>query len=164
MKKDTTKKELTDNEEKFCGLYVYGGADYAGQLIKCYETIFGTNRQNSSILAHKLIVRPHIILRLKELSDTLQNETEHMATKLQITETLKAIMEEASTANFDDKFGVTLSPAPLRAVAVNAAKALMDLYPIKHIHETRFRIEGDKGGVVFNVVVPEIKNNEEDNT
>lgn len=88
------------------------------------------------------------------------NEKETLALKLQLTETLKAIMEETATATFDDRFGTSLSPAPLRAVAVNAAKALMELYPVKHVHETKLRIEG-AGGVVFNVIVPGTKADEE---
>jgi hypothetical protein len=86
-------------------------------------------------------------------------DTEILALKLQLTDTLKAVMEETATASYEDRFGVALSPAPLRAVAVNAAKALMELYPIKHIHETRLRIEGGSGSVVFNVVVPGTKEN-----
>jgi hypothetical protein len=86
-------------------------------------------------------------------------DTENLALKLQLAETLKAVMEETATASYEDRFGVALSPAPLRAVAVNAAKALMELYPVKHIHETRLRIEGAGGSVIFNVVVPETKEN-----
>jgi hypothetical protein len=62
-------------------------------------------------------------------------------------------------AGFLVKAGVALLPAPLQAVAVNAAKALMELYPVKHIHEMRLRIEGAGGSVIFNVVVPETKEN-----
>lgn len=64
-------------------------------------------------------------------------------------------MSETSSAEYTDKFGVPLSPAPLRAVAVNAAKALMELYPIKCSQETKLRIDGGEGGVVFNVIVPQ---------
>ena len=47
-----------------------------------------------------------------------------------------------------------LSPAPLRAVSVNAAKALMDIFPIKHKEKNRLRIEGGAdGNVIFNVIV-----------
>lgn len=67
---------------------------------------------------------------------------------------VSAILEETSNSNYSDRFGNLLSPAPLRAVAVNAAKALMELYPVKYAHETKLRIEGDNGGVVFNVIVP----------
>ncbi|NDW09936.1 hypothetical protein D0T56_09770 [Dysgonomonas sp. 520] len=87
----------------------------------------------------------------------LQSETETLAVKLQVAETLRVVMEETSTAQFMDKFGVSLSPAPLRAVSVNAAKALMDLYPIKYAQEAKLRIEGSDGGVIFNVIVPETK-------
>ena len=54
-----------------------------------------------------------------------------------------------------DRFGVPLSPAPLRAVSVNAAKALMDIFPIRHKEENRLRIEGSDGNVIFNVIVPQ---------
>jgi hypothetical protein len=97
----------------------------------------------------------------KEKTGGVLSETETLALKLQLTETLKAVMEETATATFEDRFGAPLSPAPLRAVAVNAAKALMELYPVKHVHETRLRIEGAAGSVVFNVVVPETKSAEE---
>ena len=86
-----------------------------------------------------------------------------MATKLQITETLKAVMEETAKAQYTDRFGVDVSPAPLRAVSVNAAKALMDLYPIKHVHESKLRIEGSDGNVIFNVIVPETQNKKDEN-
>ena len=60
-----------------------------------------------------------------------------MAVKLQVTETLKAVMDETATSDYTDRFGV-----PLRAVSVNASKALMDIFPIKHKEENRRRIEG----------------------
>ncbi len=44
---------------------------------------------------------------------------------------------------------------PLRAVSVNAAKALMDIFPIRHKEENRLRIEGSDGNVIFNVIVPQ---------
>jgi hypothetical protein len=100
----------------------------------------------------------------KDTDNRQQADTETLALKLQLTETLKAVMEETATASYEDRFGVALSPAPLRAVAVNAAKALMELYPVKHIHETRLRIEGAGGSVIFNVVVPEIKENGNEET
>lgn len=161
MNKEETKKQLSDGELKFCELYIYGGSEYAGQLVKCYEEAFGYDTQNVKIVSRKLLSQPHIVSKLKELTEEVFNDIEHTAIKLQISETLKAVMEETATANYEDKFGVPLSPAPLRAVSVNAAKALMELYPVKHIHETRLRIEGDKGAVVFNVVVPEMNQNEE---
>ncbi len=60
-----------------------------------------------------------------------------------------------ATSDYTDRFGVPLSPAPLRAVSVNAAKALMDIFPIRHKEENRLRIEGSDGNVIFNVIVPQ---------
>ena len=164
MKKEEKSNKLTEAEEKFCELYIYGGLDYAGQLVKCYEEAFGYENKNVKVKSRKLLSEPHILSKLKELTGTIQNEIEHTAIKLQITETLKAVMEETATASYEDKFGVSLSPAPLRAVSVNAAKALMELYPVKHVHETRLKIEGNNGGITFNVVVPEAKPNEKRET
>ena len=71
-----------------------------------------------------------------------------------MAETLKSVMAETAKNEYIDKFGVALSPAPLRAVSVNAAKALMELYPIKHSQEDKKK--GDGGGnIIFNVVVPQ---------
>lgn len=42
----------------------------------------------------------------------------------------------------------------LRAVSVNAAKALMEIFPVKHKEESHLRIEGGDGNVIFNVIVP----------
>lgn len=165
MKKEQTpdiiKTKLSDLEEQFCFLFVYGNHEFAGQHTKCYMEVFGEDSKNMSVKSHKLMKEPHILARIKELYTALQNETENIAIKLQVAETLKAVMEETSTAQFSDKFGVCLSPAPLRAVSVNAAKALMDLFPIKHVQESKLRIEGSDGNVIFNVIVPEIKTHDE---
>ena len=163
--KDTSNNEinLTELEEEFCRLYVYGGSEFAGQAEKCYRERFGEDEKNTALASRKLLTEPHIHTRVRELFAEFQNETETMATKLQITETLKAVMEETAKAQYTDRFGVDVSPAPLRAVSVNAAKALMDLYPIKHVHESKLRIEGSDGNVIFNVIVPETQNKKDEN-
>jgi hypothetical protein len=157
MKENTANTPLTETEEKFCNLYVFGGMDFAGQTQKCYEEVFRSEEKNTYLLSRRFLSRPHIAAKVKELATTIQAETETLALKLQLTETLKAVMEETATAKFDDRFGIAQSPAPLRAVSVNAAKALMELYPVKHIHEAKLRIEGADGSVIFNVIVPETK-------
>ena len=156
--------QLSEAEEKFCNLYVFGGVDFAGQVQKCYEEVFGSDEKNRYRISRRLLSYPHIAARVRELTNSIQAETETLALKLQLTETLKAVMEETATAKFDDRFGISQSPAPLRAVSVNAAKALMELYPVKHIHETKLRIEGADGSVIFNVIVPESKNIRENET
>lgn len=146
-------KTLTKEEEMFCQLYVNGGIECAGQHVKCYKEAFHYEGEKTSIQSRQLLSQPHIHARIKILADELQTDTETIAIKLQISETLKAVMEETATSSYTDKFGIKLSPAPLRAVSVNAAKALMDIYPIKHAQNGKLKIEGD-GGVTFNVIVP----------
>jgi hypothetical protein len=155
---------LTEAEECFCELYVYGGCEFAGQVRKCYEEVFGKEGKNTYLLSRRFLAKPHILARVKELTAAMQSETETLAVKLQITETLKAVMEETARQTYEDRFGISLSPAPLRAVSVNAAKALMELYPVKHAQETKLKVEGADGHVIFNVVVPQTKAKDEDQT
>lgn len=158
-------KPITDQEKKFCRLYVFGGAQFAGRRAICYREVFGDGDGNISYLALNLIKRTAVSEYIKQLMDIEQRELETIAVKLQVSETLKAVMEETSTALFTDKFGVDLSPASLRAVAVNAAKALMDIYPVKNADNSK-KSENSGGNIIFNVIVPDgsklKKQNEED--
>jgi hypothetical protein len=153
---------LTAEREQFCLLYVCGGMKFAGQLCKCYKQAFGEDYRDVNLDARRLVREPLVMARIRELSVAMTSETESIAIKMQISETLRAVMEETATGNFSDRFGNRLSPAPLRAVSVNAAKALMELYPVKHEHETKLKIEASDGGVVFNVIVPNTKSGHED--
>lgn len=148
--------DLTAQEAAFCDLYVHGGIEFAGQTLKCYREIYGgTESVRDSMTARNLLLRPHMMARIKEMMSSGQYEMEAAAVKLQVAETLKAVMTEAATQNYTDRFGAPLSPASLRAVSVNAAKALMDLYPIKHAQESKLRIESNDGNIIFNVIVPQ---------
>ena len=150
-------KPLTEQELQFCNLYVNGGLEYAGRPKKCFVEVFGEDTvKNPYASANYLMNKPHVLAHIKALLSSERFEMETMAVKLQVTETLKAIMDETATSDYTDRFGVPLSPAPLRAVAVNAAKALMELYPVKCSQETKLRIDGGEGGVVFNVIVPQM--------
>lgn len=155
MNNDNEIISLSEKEEEFCNLFVFGGSEYPGKIQTCYETVFGDKNKHPYACARYLLSKPHIQERIREMNRVHQSEDETIAVKLQVTETLKAVMEETATAKFSDKWGISLSPAPLRAVSVNAAKALMELYPIKHVQETKLKIEGANGDVVFNVIVPE---------
>lgn len=146
---------LTEQELQFCELYVNGGIEYAGRPMKCYKKAFGENAaKNPYSTANYLMHKPNVLAHIKSLLSSERFEMETMAVKLQVAETLKAVMDETATSDYTDRFGVPLSPAPLRAVSVNAAKALMDIFPIKHKEESKLRIEGADGNVIFNVIVP----------
>ena len=148
-------RSLTVQEEKFCDLYVRGGVDYAGKQTKCFREVFGEEVDNAGAVSYRLVHDPRIRTRIKEMTSSAQYEAETLAVKLQVAETLKAVLEETASLEYTDRFGIPLSPAPLRAVAVNAAKALMELYPVKHASESRLKIENGQGGVIFNVIVPQ---------
>lgn len=155
MPENREEKRLTEQELQFCELYVNGGLEYAGRPKKCYVEVFGDKAaKNLNSAANYLMNKPHVLAHIKALLSSERFEMETAAIKLQVTETLKAVMNETATSDYTDRFGVPLSPAPLRAVSVNAAKALMEIFPIKHKEESRLRIEGADGGVIFNVIVP----------
>lgn len=156
-------KILTEQELQFCELYVNGGLEYAGRPKKCYVDVFGEKAvKNPSTAANYLMNKPHVLAHIKALLSSERFEMETMAVKLQVTETLKAVMDETATTDYTDRFGVPVSPAPLRAVSVNAAKALMEIFPIRHKEENRLRIEGGDGGIIFNVVVPQAEPKDEE--
>ena len=91
---------------------------------------------------------------LEELRSIANYETTDLKSRL--TEKLLSIIEETSTAQFKDRRGTLLSTAPLRSVAVQAAKALMEIHPIKVAQESKLELKGNgDAGIVFNVIVPE---------
>lgn len=145
---------LTPEQEHFCQLYVCGGLQYAGQLVKCYEQVFGIEDEHFRVKALRLTRQPAVMARIRELGADMMSDTESIAVKMQISETLKAVMRETAQGIYQDRFGNPISPAPLRAVAVNAAKALMELYPVRHSSETKLKVEGSQNGIIFNVIVP----------
>lgn len=151
-KKEEKKIKLSAEEELFCRLFVQGGG-FAGKCAKCYKEAFGDESQKAWLNARKVFDRPQVKARIRELLQEIDAETEEIAVKLQIAETLKAIMEETAEAAYTDKFGIDLSPAPLRAVSVNAAKALMEIYPVRHAGQAKGKSEGG-AGITFNVIVP----------
>lgn len=144
----------TPEQEHFCQLYVCGGLQYAGQLVKCYEQVFGIEDEHFRVKALRLTRQPAVMARIRELGADMMSDTESIAVKMQISETLKAVMRETAQGIYQDRFGNPISPAPLRAVAVNAAKALMELYPVRHSSETKLKVEGSQNGIIFNVIVP----------
>lgn len=153
MEKDTKKPTLTAQEEELCQLFVNGGVKFAGKYTPCYREVFKDESPKAYVAGRKVFARPQVMARIKELVEEVNNDTGKIAIKLQIVETLKAVMEETSDSSYTDKFGIKLSPAPLRSVSVNAARALMDIYPVKHSGDSKGKSEVN-GGVTFNVIVP----------
>lgn len=145
--------KLTREEQLFCELYANGDAPFAGNAAKCYEEAFNVSGGNIRAKAIRFLARNDIQEYLNELDKLTFEEAKYM--KKFLTQSLSKIVEECSTAQYVNRKGALISPAPLRSVAVSASKALMDMYPVKEAQ--RLNIEGDDegGGITFNLIMPE---------
>ena len=154
------KYELTKEEQLFCELYATGDAPFAGDPARCYMEVFHDNTNRAKNRALRLLARKDIQAYLDELGELGYEEAKFM--KKFLTQNLMNIVSECSHSEFRDRRGTLLSPAPLRSVAVNASKALMDLYPVKEAQVNKLSIDGaGDGGITFNVIMPEKKNMED---
>lgn len=168
VEEDANIARLTEQEEYFCQLYANGGQPFAGKERACYKEVFHKEASSMSgseiaLNAKELLHRTPVSEKIKSLFNTRESAVNTMAIKLQVAETLLHVMDECSTAKLRGRFGEQVSPAPMRAVAVNAAKALADLYPIKYEQETKIKLEGANGssvGITFNVIAPKDKGQE----
>lgn len=156
---DDTK--LTKEERTFCELFVNGCAPYAGNAERCYADVFHSNRDDllNNHKAKKLLNKKQIKEYVQELESMSMEQAVDI--KRYLTANLKHIIEEASSVDVYDRKGTLLSPAALRSVAVSAAKALMEMYPVREAQVNKVDIngggEGGHGGITFNVIVPDSK-------
>lgn len=156
------KTTLTEQEQKFCLIYTSGPAPYNGNAARCYHLIFnestlepvGKTEIEVSVKARQLMCREDVKSYIDELNAlSIVNAT---TLRPRLTQTLLKIMDECSTAKFQDKWGTELSPAALRAVAVNAASKLTDMYGIKEDIAHKVMLEGADGeGITFNLIAPQ---------
>ena len=142
---------------------MFGCPPYAGNAARCYRDTFKmqSGEENLALFkAQELLAQEHIKNYLEEL-EALAAEDANSAKNF-IASNLKKIIEEASSAEYRDRFGTLLSPAPLRSVAVSAAKALMELYPIKERGGNNSNNNGESDtNITFNVIVPGQTNDKE---
>lgn len=147
---------LTELELLFCELYVNGEPPFAGDEVECYREVFGDKEKHIKLAATRLLSRDSIQEKIQELNKERAKLAQGM--KNFIASNLIKIIKETSTAVYSDRRGTVLSPAPLRSVAVNASKALMELFPIKEANVTKLDIGTEDGAsITFNVIVPEKK-------
>ena len=156
-KKIIVPQTLNQTEQDFCELFVFGCDPYSGNARLCYEELFKVGSRVSLKHAQELLAREDVneyITQLRTLAN--YNNTD---LKTRLTEKLLHIIDETSTATYTDRRGTVLSPAPLRSVAVQATKALMEMYPLKVAQESKLELSGGDGnaGITFNVIVPEKK-------
>lgn len=150
----TNKPKLTDQEILFCDLFANGEAPFGGNAAKCYQEVFNDTSKRVKSRATRMLARPEIQEYLKSLDELTYEEAKYIKTFLR--ENLISIIEECSSAELRDRKGVLQSPAAMRSIAVNASKALMELYPVKAAQENKLKIEGSgDGSITFNVIMPE---------
>ena len=163
---NTIGRQLTDEQAKFCLLYVNSPAPYMGDAVACYELVWGKGKTpfehaENKRKANELLRDPEVKDRIDELETV--NMYNAASLRPRITETLLNIMGEMSVSKYYDKEGTPLSPAAARSVAVNAAKTLNDMYGIKEDILHKVQLEGKEGsGITFNVVMPDKRKNLED--
>lgn len=153
---------LTDLEQKFCLIYTNGPAPYNGNEVRCYNLIFNDSAESPhdrdeievSLKAHEFMAREDVSAFIDKLNAlSIVNAT---TLRPRLTQTLLKIMDECSTAQYEDKWGTKLSPAALRAVAVNAADKLTQMYGIKEDIAHKISLEGTDGeGITFNLIAPQ---------
>ena len=169
------KSKLTALEGKFCLVYACGPSPYNGNAQKTFDLVFNNNtgllfdpdevESNArkdvevAIQVRQLMLRDDIRERISQIQN--DNLVDAATLKPRLTSMLLKIADECSTlmvwAKFVDQSGGTLSPAALRAVSVNAASKLIDMYGIKEDIAHKVMLEGADGdGITFNLIVPEI--------
>lgn len=164
------KVKLTDLEEKFCLIYANGPSPYNGNAKRTYDLVFkGMKRPymagdyyelvedvDDEMLARQLMMRDEIKDRIERIQS--ENIVNAATLRPRLTETLLKIADECSTLVCEDKFGMKVSPAALRSVAVNAISKLTDMYGIKEDIAHKVMLEGADGdGITFNLIVPQSK-------
>lgn len=156
------KTKLSEKEQKFCLIYTNGPAPYNGNEVRCWQLVFngsttpprGEEEVEIALEASKFMQRDDV----KEYIDSINALSIVNASTLRprITQTLLKIMDECSTAQYEDRWGVKIQPAAMRAVAVNAASKLTDMYGIKEDIAHKIQIEGSDGdGITFNLIAPQ---------
>ncbi len=146
--------QLTEQERLFCDLFANGEAPFGGNASRCYQEVFNDKTYLAKSRAARMLARPEIQEYLKSLDELPYEEAKYM--KVFLRENLTSIIEQCAQMEYRDRKGTLLSPAALRSVAVNASKALMDLYPVKEAHVSKINIDGaGEGGITFNVIMPE---------
>lgn len=152
---------LTDEEAKFCLLFVNGDTSLAGNATECYLALHPElDRMEATTMAKSILKKPVVKDRLKELNEVNLHDAEFL--RPQITETLLSIMRECAVDSYRNENGDYVSPAPLRAVAVHAAKELNSMYGIKEAIAHKVSVDaGGSEGVTFNIIMPNANNNNE---
>lgn len=161
--------KLTEKEEKFCLIYAQGPAPYNGNKVRCWQLVFNNSTRNPtgkeevdiSLQAQELLEREDIKAYIEKINAA--NIINASTLRPRLTQSLLKIADECSTLRLQDRWGVEVSPAALRAVAVNAISKLTDMYGIKEDIAHKISLEGTDGeGITFNLIAPQPTKSEDE--
>lgn len=161
--------KLTEKEEKFCLIYAQGPAPYNGNKVRCWQLVFnnstrtptGKEEVDISLQAQELLERGDIKAYIEKINAA--NIINASTLRPRLTQSLLKIADECSTLRLQDRWGVEVSPAALRAVAVNAISKLTDMYGIKEDIAHKISLEGTDGeGITFNLIAPQPTKSEDE--
>lgn len=158
---------ITDQEARFCLLYVNGSDKIAGNARKCYQAVFPEVADDAEALtnARKILAKQGVKERIKELRNVEIYSADSLRPML--TEKLLNIADECSSESYvNPKTGELMQPAAMRSVAVSAIKTIADIYGIKEdvAHHISIGGENNGGNVVFNVIMPEERDKKEEDS
>lgn len=157
--KDPNFSTLNEQEKEFCELFVNG--EDAGDVAKCYAQVFGSkNKRNATRLIRQPDIRAYIE-SLESAEDEQEFESKFLRRK--ITNKLMKIADACAEDEYRDRKGNPISPASLRSVAVHAYKLISDINGISKKNSATENGKGGndsgKAGIVFNVVMPSVPEN-----
>lgn len=157
--------KLTDEEARFCLLFVNGSDKVAGNARKCYQAIYpNVDDAEAQMKAREILAKDSAKDRIKELKSVELYSADTLRPSL--TEKLLKIADECSDSVYvNGRDGTPIQPAAMRSVAVSAIKVLSDMYGIKEDVAHHISIGGDSnngGDVVFNVIMPEKRDKKEE--
>ena len=118
---------LTDDEAKFCLLFVNGSDKVAGNARKCYQAIYPeVDDAVAQMKAREILAKESAKERIKELRRVELYSADSLRPAL--TEKLMKIADECSDSLYiSTKTGLPANPAAMRSVAVSAIKTLSDM-------------------------------------
>jgi len=148
------KNDMPPKHKQFADLYIWGDKKIQGNPAKCYMEIFDCNTPSTAgHSARKLLKMDHMV-------DYINKQMEEFELLLKVEkfkniQTLTAIRDEMSEAEYVNRFGEINGVPACRNVAIKASEVINDMIGASKPKEINVNHGSQEGGVVFNLVVPE---------
>lgn len=150
---------FTDRHKMFADLYVWGGAEVAGNPAECFVQVFGemlnknmksAYRAGSELLAEEGMSK-YVEKQMADMEKLFKIE------KIRNIQTLVDIRDEMSKAQYVNRFGEVNGVPACRNTAISAVKQMNDMMGFKSPTEVNVNHGVGGGGVTFNIIIPDAK-------